>query len=229
MVSKVVDQLKQYGETRRGWLGVKIQDVTPDVAEAMGLTDAKGALVTDVPDGPAKEAGMLAGDVVTTFNGTTITDVRSLTRTVADSPVGAAVPVLVMRDGKEVELKVTLGRREDAEASEVQPAAAEPGTPQEKQLMGLTLQALTADNAQELGLPAGSEGLVVTAVDESSDAFDKGLRAGDVITEAGQQAVTSLKDLEDRVTEAQDGGRKSILLLVRHEGNPRFVALPLDK
>lgn len=229
VVSKVVDQLKQYGETRRGWLGVKIQDVTPDVAEAMGLTDAKGALVTDVPDGPAKDAGMLAGDVITTFNGTAITDVRSLTRTVADSPVGAAVPVLVMRDGKETQLQVTLGRREDAEASDVQPAAAEPGKPEEKQLMGLTLQALTSDNAEELGLPAGSEGLVVTAVDEASDAFEKGLRAGDVITEAGQQAITSLKDLEDRVAEATDGGRKSLLLLVRRDGNPRFVALPLDK
>ena len=139
------------------------------------------------------------------------------------------MPVVVMRDGKEVELKVTLGRREDAEAAEVQPAAAEPGVPEEKQMMGLTLQPLTADNAEQLGLRAGSDGLVVTAVDEASDAFEKGLRAGDVITEAGQQAVVSLKDLEDRVAEAKDGGRKSLLLLVRREGNPRFVALPLDQ
>lgn len=229
VVSKVVDQLKEFGQTRRGWLGVKIQDVTPDVAEAMGLTDAKGALVTDVPDGPAKDAGMTSGDVITTFNGTAIADARSLTRTVGDSPIGAAVPVLVLRDGKEVELQVTLGRREDAEAADAQPAAADPGVPEEKQLLGLTLQPLTADNAEELGMAAGSEGLVVTAVDEASDAFEKGLRAGDVITEAGQQAVVTLKDFEDRVAEAEDGGRKSLLLLVRREGNPRFVALPLEQ
>jgi serine protease Do len=229
VVSKVVDQLKQYGETRRGWLGVKIQDVSPDVAEAMGLTEAKGALVTDVPDGPAKDAGMKAGDVVTTFNGTAIKSVRDLTRTVADSPVGAAVPVLVMRDGKEVELKVTLGRREDAEAAEPIPAAAKPEEPKEQELLGVTLSPLSADMVEQLGLDAGTEGLVVTKVDEASQAFEKGLRAGDVITEAGQQPVATLKDLEARITEAKDGGRKSLLLLVRREGNPRFVALPLQE
>ncbi|MBN2629540.1 MAG: Do family serine endopeptidase, partial [Rhodobacteraceae bacterium] len=100
VVTKVVDQLKEFGETRRGWLGVRIQDVTPDVAEAMGLAEAKGALVTDVPDGPAKDAGMQAGDVITTFDGQEITSSRDLTRQVADSPVGAAVPVIVLREGE---------------------------------------------------------------------------------------------------------------------------------
>jgi serine protease Do len=229
VVSKVVDQLKEFGETRRGWLGVRIQDVTPDVAEAMGLADAKGALVTDVPDGPAKDGGMLAGDVILSFDGKEIGDVRDLTRTVADSPVGAAVPVLVMREGKETELSVTLGRREEAEAEE---AAAAPGTPDEPQqgeMLGLSIQPVTPELAESLGLGADASGLAVTAVDPASEAYAKGLREGDVITEAGQQPVASVEDLEARVKEAQDAGRKSLLLLVRRAGDPRFVALPLEE
>ena len=116
VVSKVVDQLKEFGTTRRGWLGVKIQDVTADVGEAMGLDVAAGALVTDVPDGPAKDAGMQAGDVITSFDGKEIGSARDLTRIVADSTVGAEVPVVVLRDGKSTDLTVKLGRREDAEA-----------------------------------------------------------------------------------------------------------------
>lgn len=228
VVSKVVDQLKEFGTTRRGWLGVKIQDVTPDVAEALGLTDAKGALVTDVPEGPAKEGGMQAGDIILSFNDEEISDVRDLTRTVADSPVGAEVPVLLLRDGKETDITVKLGRREDAEADEVTPAAAQaPAEETMKELLGLTLSPVTNGNSEQFGLPADTTGLVVTKVDEASDAFEKGLREGDVITQAGQQDVTSLKDFEDRVTEAKDGGRKSLLLLVRRDGNPLFVALPL--
>ncbi|MEY4871542.1 MAG: hypothetical protein RLZZ563_872 [Pseudomonadota bacterium] len=229
VVNKVVDQLKQFGETRRGWLGVRIQDVTPDVAEAMGLADAKGALITDVPEGPAKEGGMMAGDVITTFDGTEIGSVRDLTRQVADSPVGAAVPVIVLRDGETMTLSITLGRREEAEAEETVPAAAPaPEAPQELQLLGLTLQPLTADSADALGMPKDAKGLAVTNVDEASEAFTKGLRAGDVITEAGQQPVERLEDLEARLTEAKDAGRKSLLLLVRRAGDPRFVALSVE-
>ncbi len=122
VVSKVVGQLKEFGETRRGWLGVRIQDVTPDVAEAMGLADAKGALVTDVPEGPAMDAGMKAGDVITSFNGVDVADTRELVRRVADTDVGKAVPVVVLRDGKSENLTITLGRRETAEGEPVNAA-----------------------------------------------------------------------------------------------------------
>lgn len=230
VVTKVVDQLREFGETRRGWLGVRIQDVTPDVAEAMGLTESAGALVTDVPEGPARDAGMQAGDVITTFDGTTIASSRDLTRQVADSPVGSAVPVVVLRNGESMTLSVTLGRREEAEAEETVPAVAEaPAEPQALELLGLTLAPVTPEIAQQLGLPDGTEGLAVTAVDEASEAFGKGLREGDVITEAGQQPVARLQDLEDRVTEAREAGRKSLLLLVRRAGDPRFVALAIDE
>lgn len=230
VVTKVVAQLKEFGETRRGWLGVRIQDVTPDVAEAMNLTVAQGALITDVPEGPAKDAGLLAGDVITTFNGAEVTDVRDLTRTVADSPIGEAVPVVVVREGKTMTIDVTLGRRETAEG-ESEVAKAEPGAkdqPKEAEVLGMTLQALTDEVAAELGLPTGAEGLVVMDVDAASEAAAKMLMRGDVIVEAGQRPVASLSDLTDRIDEAKEGGRKSILLLVRRGGDPRFVALSVE-
>ncbi|MFT4149874.1 MAG: DegQ family serine endoprotease [Paracoccaceae bacterium] len=228
VVTKVVDQLRQFGETRRGWLGVRIQDVTPDLAEAMGLKEAKGALITDVPEGPALDAGMKQGDVVLSFDGSDVKDTRELVRRVADAPIGEAVNVIVLRDGKTETLQVKLGRREDAEETPV-PVAGKPVAPAEKgELLGMMLEPLTAQSAQELGLPADSTGLVITKVDVASEAYAKGLRDGLVITEAGQQKVTRLKDLQDRIKEAKDAGRKSLPILVRQGGDPRFVALSVE-
>ena len=224
IVSKVVDQLKEFGETRRGWLGVRIQDVTPDVAEAMGLPSAKGALVTDVPEGPGKEAGIQSGDVILSFDGAEVEDTRGLVRIVGNSPVGKAVRVIVNREGKTQTLMVTLGRRETAEATPV-PASEPAPAPVEKALLGLTLAELNDELRAELNLPKGATGLVIGKVDESSEAFEKGLRAGDLITEAGQQKVVTISDLEARIAEAKEAGRKSLLLLVRRDGDPRFVAV----
>ena len=229
VVKRVVDQLKQYGETRRGWLGVRIQDVTEDVAEAMGLEKVAGALVTDVPEGPAAEAGMKAGDVILSFDGRDVKDTRSLVRQVGNTEVGKTVRVVVYRDGQTTTLKVTLGRREEAEGSiEVaQPGA--PEAPQEKSMMGLTLKPLDDELRAQLELDANATGLVVIEVDEMSEAYEKGLRAGDIITEAGQQKIASISDLDTRIAEARDAGRKSLLLLVRRAGEPRFVALNIAK
>ena len=228
VVAKVVQQLKDFGETRRGWLGVRIQDVTPDVAEAMGLKDPKGALVTDVPDGPAKDGGVLSGDVIVGFEGTAISDTRDLVRRVADADVGKAVRLEVLREGKTQTLLVTLGRREEAEATETAAAGEDPVTPESKDVLGMTLGVLGADQLSDLNLPQGTEGLVVTGLDETGEAYDKGVRAGDVITEAGQQKVASIADLEARISEAKDAGRKSLLLLIRRGADPRFVALSVE-
>lgn len=227
VVTGVVDQLKEFGETRRGWLGVRIQDVTEDMADAMSLPDAKGALVSDVPEGPAMEAGMQAGDVIISFDGVEVEDTRGLVRQVGATQVGKTVRVTVLRDGATETLKVTLGRREEAEAEAV--PAAQPGgdEPVEKDLMGMSLSSVTPELAEQLGLDENATGLVVRDVDEASDAYEKGLRAGDLITEAGQQKVEAISDLEARVTEAQEAGRKSVLLLIRRQGDPRFVALPV--
>jgi serine protease Do len=229
VVERVVDQLEQYGETRRGWLGVRIQDVTDDVAEAMGLDAAAGALVTDVPDGPAAEAGMRAGDVIVSFDGQDVEDTRGLVRQVGNTEVGKTVRVVVNREGKTQTLRVELGRREEAEGTV--PAAQtedEPEAPSEMNMFGLSIQPLNDELRGQLELESEAEGLVITDVDELSSAYEKGVRAGDVITEAGQRKVTTISGFEDRVAEARDAGRKSLLLLVRRAGEPRFVALSLE-
>jgi serine protease Do len=226
VAQNVVDQLQQYGETRRGWLGVRIQDVTEDLAEGLGLEEARGALVTDVPDGPAKDGGIESGDVILNFDGRDVEDTRGLVRQVGNTDVGKTVRVVVFRDGATETLRVTLGRREEAEAM---PAAAPaPEEPEESMVLGMTITTVTPEIAEELGVPEGSDGLVVAEVDPSSEAYEKGLRAGDIITEAGQQSVSSVADFEDRMEEASEAGRKSLLLLVRRAGEPRFVALSLE-
>lgn len=228
LVEKVVSQLKEFGETRRGWLGVKIQDVTPDMAEALGLEVEGGAMVTDVPDGPALEAGMLGGDVITEFDGQAVKDIRELVQRVADAPVGEPVEVVVQREGKPVTLEVTLGRREVAEGTANNSGNA---APEESSidLLGMTLSVLSAETAAQLGLSNDAEGLIVEETDPEGVAADKGIVPGDIITGASQQPVTSLEDLQSRIDEARDAGRKSVLLLIRREGEPRFVALPLDE
>ena len=227
VVRKVVDQLKQYGETRRGWLGVKIQEVTPDMADAMGLPKAEGALVSEVPDGPAKDAGMEAGDVIVNFDGGEVKNSRDLVKRVADAPVGQGVRVVVMRGGKEQTILVTLGRRETAEGEAV-PAAMQKPAETQGELLGMTLVPMNDQVAQELNLPTGQSGLLIKSIDETSAAFDKGLREGDLIVEAAQKPVAALSDLQDQVKATKEAGRKSLQVLVRRGGEPRFVALPIE-
>ena len=232
VVTRVVDQLKQFGETRRGWLGVRIQDVTDDMAEAVGLEKVAGAMVTDVPDGPAKDGGMMAGDVILSFDGRDVDDTRGLVKQVGNTDVGKTVRVVVFREGKTQTLKITLGRREEAEAAV---PAAQPGgdpdadkAPAEKEVLGMTISPLDDELRGQLDLGDNAEGLVVKDIDEMSEAYEKGLRAGDLITEAGQQKVMTIAELEDRISEAKEAGRKSLLLLIRRAGDPRFVALSLE-
>ncbi len=230
VVTNVVDQLIEFGETRRGWLGVRIQDVTPDMVDAIeGLDLARGALVTDVPAGPAENAGMMAGDVILNFDGIEIEDTRELVRIVGNSPVGKEVPVAVLRDGDMEDLIVVLGRRETSEAVAF-PASSEEedATPQQSEILGLTLSEITPELTDQFSLTVEA-GLVITAIDPESEAASKGLLEGDVITEAGQEAVASVADLEGRIEAATEAGRKSLLLLVRRGGDPRFVALVLEE
>lgn len=231
VVTRVVDQLQEFGETRRGWLGVRIQNVDEDLAEAIGLDKAAGALITDVPEGPAKDAGLLSGDVIQSFDGVEVEDVNGLVKQVGNTDVGKAVRVVVFRDGTTKTILVTLGRREEADTAV--PAALpsddqDGGAVEEQVILGLTLRPLTDELRAELDLGDDMQGLVVMDIDETSEAYEKGLRAGDVITEAGQQKLTGLGDLDTRIAEAKDAGRKSLLLLVRRGGDPRFVALNLE-
>ena len=228
VVTNVVDQLQEFGETRRGWLGVRIQDVTVDMVAAIdGLAEARGAMVTDVPEGPAEDAGMESGDIILMFDGVAIEDTRELVQIVGNSPVGKQVPVEVLRAGDMVDLTVTLGRRETAErVAFPDPNAEDEAAPDTTNMLGMTLSEISPEMAEELGVEVGS-GLVVTAVETDSEAEEKGLLAGDLITEAGQQKISGIADFEARVEDAQEAGRKSLLLLVRRDGTPRFVALGL--
>jgi serine protease Do len=229
VVTNVVDQLREFGETRRGWLGVRIQDVNADIAEGLGLAEARGALVTDVPDGPALEAGVEVGDVILSFGGEDIADTRELVRIVGESGVGETVRMLVFRDGDTQTLLVTLGRRETAEGVRPATPGGEPEPEPSGEILGLTVAPLTDEMRESLDAQGVSGGLVIEAVDAASDAASKGLQMGDIITEVAQQPVRSVADFQERVDAAEEAGQKSILLLIRRAGNPRFVALALPE
>jgi len=227
VVNPVISQLQEFGETRRGWLGVRIQDVTADIAEGLGLEVAAGALVTDVPTGPAMDAGMEVGDVITSFDGSPVEDTRGLVRIVGQSPVGDTVRVVVMRDGATQTLLVTLGRRETEERVAFPDPGQDAPEPENVTFLGLTLMPLTDELRAENDVQDVEGGLLISAVDPSSEAADRGLMAGDVITEVGQEPVADMAAFRARVTQAEGAGQKSLLLLIRRAGNPRFVALPI--
>ncbi|MGR3541661.1 MAG: Do family serine endopeptidase, partial [Hasllibacter sp.] len=223
----VIGQLIEFGETRRGWLGVRIQDVDEDMVEALGLPSVEGVMVTDVPEGPSREAGIEAGDVILTFDGSAVTDTRELVRVVAATAVGKEVEVVVFRDGEEVALPVTLARREDAEAAIPASAPGGADAPATVEAFGMTVSEIDEDLRGALGLTGDEAGLVVVEAEEDGEAFEKGLRRGDLIAEVGQQPVATIGEFEERVQAARDAGRKSVLMLIRREGEPRFVALNL--
>ncbi|MEM7438433.1 MAG: DegQ family serine endoprotease [Pseudomonadota bacterium] len=227
VVTRVVDQLQEFGETRRGWLGVRIQDVDADVAEALGLDKVAGALVSDVPEGPAAQAGIQAGDVILSFDGREVENTRELVKAVGFAPVGKAVRVVVFRDGSTQTLNVVLGRREDAERNDTPGGDLTPPVETEKETMGMRLSNLTGELRDRLGVSGDAKGVVVLTIDEASDAFDKGIRQGDLIVEVGQKPVDSAQSAVDALSAAKEAGRKSVLLLIRRDGNPRFVALSL--
>jgi serine protease Do len=231
----VVDQLRQFGETRRGWLGVRIQQVTDDIAESLGLKGTRGALIAGVDErGPAKPAGIEPGDVVIKFDGKDIKEMRDLPRTVADTPVGKDVEVVIIRKGKEEKKTVKLGRLEDGEKP--QPASAKTTTPQDKEktvvkkTLGLDLANLSEDLRKKYKIKESVKGgVVITAVDQGSNASEKRLSAGDVIVEIAQEAVANADDLQKKVDKLKKDGRKTALLLVANaEGELRFVALSLQ-
>ena len=226
VVQKVVNQLRNFGETRRGWLGVRIQDISKDVADALGLKSTEGALVTDVPEGPARDAGLKSGDIIREFDGQVIDSTRTLVRVVADSPVGKSVPVKIIRDGEELMKSVKLGRLEDALASK---EGTKPKTQKTIIIAGMTLSTITDEIRTQMELDVDTDGLLVSNVEVGSDAETKGIRKGDIIIKSGQKSITAPMDLRDEIDNALDSARKSILLLIYRDGARRFIALTLQK
>jgi len=232
-VAGVVDQLEKYGELRRGWLGVRIQQVTDEIADSLNIKPARGALVAGIDDkGPAKPAGIEPGDVVVKFDGKDVKDPKDLSRIVADTAVGKEVDVVVIRKGNEETHKVTLGRLQDTE--KVQQANAKPKDdtaekPVTQKALGLDLASLSKDLRGKYKIKDSVKGVIITGVDGASDAADKRLSAGDVIVEVAQEAVSSAADIKSRIDKLKKDGKKSVLLLVSNgDGELRFVALSVQ-
>jgi serine protease Do len=232
-VAGVVDSLRQFGELRRGWLGVRIQQVTDEIAESLNIKPARGALIAGVEDkGPAKPAGIEPGDVVVKFDGKDIKEPKDLSRVVADTAVGKEVDVVIIRKGAEETRKVTLGRLEDGDKA-VQAAAKTQAEPTEKPVtqkaLGLDLATLSKDLRTRYKIKDSVKGVIITNVDGTSDAAEKRLSSGEVIVEVAQEAVSNAADVKKRVDQLKKDGKKSVLLLVANaDGELRFVALSVQ-
>ena len=227
LASPVIEQLRNFGRTMRGWLGVKIQPVTDEIAESLGLAEASGALVAEVnPKGPAIKAGVKAGDVILRFDGKKVTRMRALPRLVAETEIGKSVMVQVWRAGDKVDLQVKIGELDETRlASRSQPSS-QPDSASVDAL-GMKLSSITGELRKRFELGDGTQGVVITEVDADSSAAEKGIRAGDVIVEVAQEEVGSPRQVLDKVQEVKKSSRKSVLLLVRRAENLRFVALRL--
>ncbi len=229
LAKRVTTQLAEYGTTRRGWLGVFIQEVTPDIAESLGLDEATGALVSTVNESsPAQAAGLEPGDVIISFDGKAIEKMRDLPRIVAETEIGATVAVELIRNGSRMSVDVTLGELEKAELVGIVGEESQ-GDAESFEKLGFSVDNLNAELAAELGLKENMRGVVVTEVEEGSPAFDKGLQPGDVIKRFGQRRVENAADLAKSVAETLESGRAGVLLLVESEGRERFIQIGFAK
>jgi len=213
----LIPDLRSKGHVTRGWLGVMIQKVTPDIAESLGLPAPQGALVADVvKDGPAAAAGIKTGDVITAFDGHVVKESTELPLMVARTPIGRDVEVKILREGKEQSVIVKTAEMKDEESA---PEAKE----KESEAYGLTVQPLTPEVANNLGIPVDTKGVVVADVEQGSASEEAGLRRGDVIAEVNRQPVSDVESYKRALKEAEGG--KSVLLLVRRGENTVFLAL----
>ncbi|MGE0241834.1 MAG: PDZ domain-containing protein, partial [Parvibaculaceae bacterium] len=233
-VRGVVDQLVKYGETRRGWLGVRIQSLTDDLAEGLDLgAKAEGALVAEVtPTGPAEKAGLKPRDVIVEFDGKPIREMKDLPRVVADTPIGKKVTVKVMREGKPVEIQAEVGRLEDGEKIVASANPESAPSADTADTLGMKLSIITDVERQRFKIDEGLEGAIVTEVDPNGPAAEKRIEPGDVITEAGQKTVKNPGDVTARVKDAEVAQKKSVLLFVAKGGKQsemRFIAIRLKK
>jgi serine protease Do len=228
----VVAQIKQFGVAKRGWIGVRIQQVTEEIAQGMGLPDAQGALIADVSGGgPAQKAGLQNGDVVISFDNRPVTDSRSFPRVVAATPIGKAVNIDVLRKGRKQSYRIVIAKLDEGPADKPGKKLPPPTTPKAKSKLsqlGLTVTALDENARAKYKLAGEVQGVVVSAVDPASPAADKNIRPGDVIVEAQNQPVKTPADLEARVDADAKAGKKAELMLVNRNGDSTYVGLRLD-
>jgi serine protease Do len=219
MASNVMQHIIKSGKVTRGWLGVGIQPVTPEIAQAFGLKETRGALVGNVePDTPAARAGLKQGDVIIAINGQQVEDARTLSLKIAELAPGTNVRLTIVRSGQQQEVNVTLGEMPNKSARAESPSERGNSSP----LSGLSVENLTADIAQQLNLPRGTAGVVVDDVAPGSPAAEAGLDRGDVIQEVNRKPVRSVSEFNGAL---RQGGNKPVLLLVNRGGNSRYVVV----
>ncbi|CAN7262079.1 Do family serine endopeptidase [Rhizobium sp. LjRoot254] len=254
IATHVVAQLREFGDVHRGWLGVRIQPVTDEMLAGLKIETPRGALISGiVKGGPVEKGPIVAGDVIVKFNGQDILEMRDLPRVVADSPLDQPLDVVVIRNGEQVTLKVTLSRqpaedkKSDAEKLAEQldnnglakPEGADPVDPNDAkpksapitpaETLGLTLSPLTAENRKEFSIPESVEGVLVLDVPANTAAHEKGIRKGDVIVEIAQDFMESPEDVAGKITELKaDDRRNAYLMVANQKGELRLVAVPIE-
>jgi serine protease Do len=232
LAKPVIEQLREHGKVERGWLGVQIQEVTPEIAKSLGLSKPEGALVADVtPGGPAAKAGLKQGDVIESFNGHAINKVRDLPLVVAETPVGEKTKVDVWRGKQQESLDVTIGQMpehpqvaQNDQGSSEQPGEANQAT----SALGLKLAPLNEKLRREASVPKNVKGVVVTGVADNSPLAELGVQPGDVIQAVNQQPVTTPKQVAEKLKEVQSGKDKNVLLLINRHGTNQYLALSMS-
>ncbi len=215
----VIEQLRDKGHVTRGWIGVEIQPVTPAIADALGLTNAEGALVAQLePNSPAAKGGIETGDVITSVNGQAVTDSRDLARRIAAIAPGTSTKIGVFRYGQEKTIIVTLG---ELPRTSAKPKAEEKEARSEASILGLKLAPASAVSG------AGDHGVVITKISPASPAAESGLQTGDIILQVERRAVNTAADVRRIVEEVRTQSKRAVLLRIKRDGTMRFIAIPV--
>ncbi|MGB0921201.1 MAG: DegQ family serine endoprotease [Alphaproteobacteria bacterium] len=232
LARQIVSQLQEHGETRRGWLGVRIQEVTDDIAEGLGLDKPRGALVAEVTeDGPSDKGGIKVEDVILSFDGRAIKEMRDLPRMVADTPIGKKVQVVVWRNGKRKNLRIELGRLEEGEVRADDDSQEDEDEPKQtsENIFGMRLEALTDRQRERYDMDEDQSGVVVTRVQRGSAAEERGVRPGMLVVKVGGRKVGEPEDVLKRIEGLKAKDRPVALFLMRTpRGDGRFVSFRLD-
>jgi serine protease Do len=231
MAKPVIEALRSRGRVERGWIGVSIQDVTPEIAQSLGLDQPEGALVASVqPDGPAAAAKIAQGDVILSFAGQTVKETRELPRIVAGTPAGRQVEVVVWRQGARKSLPITVAAmKEETQVASAGGSQAPAPEGAASRLLGVQLSALTDDMRQQLGLAEDVRGAVIVDVAAGSPAARQGLQQGDVIEQVAQRQVASPADVDRLVRQAAAKQPSAVLILVNRQGNEMYLAVNVGK